>query len=68
MQEETASLGEPGQENTAQFDDIEWELTCSEREASVGCASFEDLDFASAARRMAERSKKAGPDFSRIVR
>jgi len=47
MHQPVIGPGESGPSDT-EFDDIEWELCCSAREASVGYVPFANLDFARA--------------------
>ena len=47
MHQPVIGPGESGPGDT-EFDDIEWELCCSAREASGGCGAFANLDFARA--------------------
>jgi len=52
------------QDEDTEFDDLEWELCCSAREASLGFVPFANLDFATLAtemrRRWAEPSEAGG--------
>jgi hypothetical protein len=52
MHQSVIGPGESGQYEHAESDDIEWELCCSAREASVGYVPFANLDFTRAAMEM----------------
>ena len=54
MQQTMISSDESGQLNDAEFDDIEWELSCGAREAGVGFVPFTNLDFMRAAMEYAQ--------------
>jgi len=54
VQETMVSPDESDQFDDAEFDDIEWELSCSAREAGVGFVPFANLDFTKAAREYAQ--------------
>ncbi len=49
MQQTTIGPDKPDQNDDTEFDNVEWELLCLAREASVGCASFANLDLTRAA-------------------
>ncbi len=51
---------ESDQSDEAEFDDIEWEMSCSAREAGFGLVPFSNLDFRRAAAEYAQlRARKA---------
>jgi hypothetical protein len=45
MQQTVIGTDESGQNEGTAFDDSEWELCCSAREASFGFIPFANLDF-----------------------
>jgi len=54
MQQTAIGPETSGQNDDAEFDDIEWELCCSAREASVGSLPFANLDLTRAAMEYAQ--------------
>jgi hypothetical protein len=54
MQQTITSPVESDQRDVAENDDIEWELSCSAREAGVGLVPFANLDFMKAAMEYAQ--------------
>jgi len=49
------------QDHDSDFDDIEWELCCSAREASLGFVPFANLDFAKVVMELSrKRAEQAG--------
>jgi hypothetical protein len=62
MQQTVLGPDESDQNDDADFDDIEWELTCSAREAGFGLVPFTNLDFMRAATEYAQiRARAARP-------
>lgn len=55
MHQPVIGPGQSGQNDDTDSDDIEWELCCSAREASVGYVPFANLDFSRAAMEVCQR-------------